>query len=174
MFPEKLTGAEENPQEENPQEENRKGRKRFIEGVEEDPPEENPIFKPADLPHFQDGVDICTIIYCAKCGAANVYYWKSDGTWVSATSNQVAISYYSNYTNILFMQSPPNPYRQYWIKGSTNENIRVTSNILSRPRKSKKSQYFGAAMTHGGVYILQGNDGWTVRILQIWNGCHET
>jgi len=57
MFPEKLTGAEENPQEENPQEENRKGRKRFIEGVEEDPPEENPIFKPADLPHFQDGVD---------------------------------------------------------------------------------------------------------------------
>ncbi|NLX12273.1 MAG: hypothetical protein GXY44_01285, partial [Phycisphaerales bacterium] len=43
----------------NPQEENRKGRKRFIEGVEEDPPEENPIFKPADLPHFQDGVDTC-------------------------------------------------------------------------------------------------------------------
>jgi len=62
MFPEKLTGAEENPQEENPQEENRKGRKRFIEGVEEDPPEENPIFKPADLPHFEDGVDIEALV----------------------------------------------------------------------------------------------------------------
>jgi len=59
MFPEKLTGAEENPQEENPQEENRKGRKRFIEGEEEEPREENPIFKPTDLPHFQDGVDPC-------------------------------------------------------------------------------------------------------------------
>jgi len=29
----------------------------YFERVEEDPAEENPIFRPTDLPHFQNGAD---------------------------------------------------------------------------------------------------------------------
>ncbi|MCY2955066.1 MAG: hypothetical protein NTU53_24320 [Planctomycetota bacterium] len=32
-------------------------RRRLVEGLEEDAAEEDPIFKPADLPHFQNGAD---------------------------------------------------------------------------------------------------------------------